>query len=620
MSYQVLARKWRPKRFQDVIGQNHITKSLQNALSRDKLGHAYILTGTRGIGKTSVARIFARAIRCEQRLEDSNSCGKCDSCVDFDSTSSMNVVEIDGASNNSVDDIRDLIGNIQYLPTSGKYKIYIIDEVHMLSTSAFNALLKTLEEPPAHAIFILATTEPEKLLGTVLSRCQRFDFRNATVADLAIHLKNIAENENINFEDDSIIKQICSQGKGSVRDTLSLLDQVLSFSEDGVVSEESVAYALGLAKTSAVIDLVTYILNGQKDQASELFRNLLSENISVKNICHSLLDEIYLFISQIDNRVNLEKRWPAVDVDSLAPGEVFWIYESISKDVSWTLSSLSPEKSTEIAIQKITLRNSFFSAQELPKKKVLSSEIKPEVIEEPREVVTGPIEPEAAPIPEMEMVQDEEPAQIIEADATSEKNEEEAPATSEQPDFSKLAEVLDKDPVVIPAEVADEKKSEKAHQELLKEKSVEELPRDWDGFLAYLFKVSPAAASNLEQGNIISPLSYNGESVVIEIGFPESSGVFLEYLKEADSFSKLEQQVSSFFNVEKEKINLQLEMVREEVAIESDFKSKAQIKQHEEEQVELAKKEELLSNPLIQQAEDIFNSKIDKVIITKNLK
>ncbi|OUR92990.1 DNA polymerase III, subunit gamma and tau [Halobacteriovorax marinus] len=608
MSYQVLARKWRPKRFQDVIGQSHITKSLQNALSRDKLGHAYILTGTRGIGKTSVARIFAKAIRCEQNLEDSNSCGTCASCVDFDSTSSMNVVEIDGASNNSVDDIRDLIGNIQYLPTSGKYKIYIIDEVHMLSTSAFNALLKTLEEPPAHAIFILATTEPEKLLGTVLSRCQRFDFRNATVVDLTIHLKKIAETENINFQDDSIIKQICAQGKGSVRDTLSLLDQVLSFSEDNIVNEESVAFALGLAKTSAVVDLVTYILNGQKNEASKLFNTLLSENVSVKNICHSLLDEIYLFISQIDNRANIEKRWPSVDVDSLAPGEVFWVYESISKDVTWTLSSLSPEKSTEIAIQKIALRNTFFSAQELPKKKVLTEDIESVVEVAPEAKVES--EPEAASEPIQEIEIQVEPIQEIKEVVTE----------VDQPDFSKLAEVLAKDPVVVPAEVVDEQKSEKATQELLKEKSVEELPRDWDGFLAYLFKVSPAAASNLEQGNILSPLSYNGDSVFIEIGFPESSGVFLEYLNEADSFAKLEQQVSSFFNVEIEKINLQLEMVEEEKAIESDFKSKAQIKQFEEEKVEAGKKEELLANPLIKQAEEIFNSKIDKVIITKNIK
>lgn len=597
MSYQVLARKWRPKRFQDVIGQSHITKSLQNALSRDKLGHAYILTGTRGIGKTSVARIFAKAIRCESKLEDSNSCGSCESCQDFDSSSSMNVVEIDGASNNSVDDIRDLIGNIQYLPTSGKYKIYIIDEVHMLSTSAFNALLKTLEEPPAHAIFILATTEPEKLLGTVLSRCQRFDFRNAAVVDLVEHLKKISESENIQFEDESIIKQIAIQGKGSVRDTLSLLDQVLSFSENGVINEQSVSFALGLAKTSVIIELVSSILNGDREEVVRLYKNLLNENVSVKNICHSILDEFYLFISQIDNSENLKKRWPKVDSTQLQSGEVFWIYESISKDVSWTLSSLSPENCTEIALQKVTLRNSFFEKGEMPKKKVNNSSINEEVIEaEVEEVITPSTTPE--------------PSEPISVEANVDD-------VSAKEEFSKMSEALDNSEQLTPVSKSVESLKTAKTEEILKEKSVEELPRDWDGFLAYLFKVSPANAANLEQGNILSPLSILESSVSIEIGFPESSRVFLDYLKEQESFDKLKELVAKFFSVEVDKVNLQLEMVNEEQVIDSEFKSKAQIKQIQEDEVEEAKKVKIRTNPFIKQAETIFNSKIDKIVITK---
>ncbi|WP_372654913.1 DNA polymerase III subunit gamma/tau [Halobacteriovorax sp.] len=607
MSYQVLARKWRPKRFQDVIGQSHITKSLQNALSRDKLGHAYILTGTRGIGKTSVARIFAKAIRCEARLEDSNACGACDSCIDFDSASSMNVVEIDGASNNSVDDIRDLIGNIQYLPTSGKYKIYIIDEVHMLSTSAFNALLKTLEEPPAHAIFILATTEPEKLLGTVLSRCQRFDFRNAVVSDLVNHLKKISEEENIQFENESIIKQICIQGKGSVRDTLSLLDQVLSFSENGVINEQSVTFALGLAKTSVIIELVSDIINGDKDNVVKLYKNLLNENVSVKNICHSLLDEFYLFISQIDHIENLKKRWPKVDSTQLQSGEVFWIYESISKDVAWTLSSLSPENCTEIALQKVALRNSFFEKSEVPKKKVnkpIGEEPQPQA-NEPNEVKPG-----------IDLVSDKKPEVSIEKVEQSpvEKTEEIDP----KEEFSKMSSALESSEKIEKPIVEDEVQKTSKDEEILKEKSVEDLPRDWDGFLAYLFKVSPASAANLEQGNILSPLSVTESSVSIEIGFPETSRVFLDYLKEQESFDKLKELVANFFSVEIEKVNLQLETVDEEKAIDSEFKSKAQIKQMEEEKVEEDKKDKIRSHPFIKQAETIFNSKIDKIVISKD--
>lgn len=585
MSYQVLARKWRPKRFQDVIGQSHVTRSLQNALSRDRLGHAYILTGTRGIGKTSVARIFAKAIRCEQRAEDSNPCGVCPSCEDFDSASSMNVVEIDGASNNSVDDIRDLIGNIQYLPTSGKYKIYIIDEVHMLSTSAFNALLKTLEEPPAHAVFIFATTEPEKLLGTVLSRCQRFDFRNASVKDLSEHLKKISEVENITFENDLIIKQICSQGKGSVRDTLSLLDQVLSFSTDGAITEQSVTYALGLAKTSAIIDMVTFIVNGQREEVSKLFSELLSENVSAKNIAYSILEEIYILISQIDNPANVAKRWPNLLLDDLQPGEVFWIYESISKDIAWTLSSLSPEKATEIAFVKTSLRNTFFSEQEIIKKKTV---INTQVSEE--------VEKEAPVIAEVkEEIVEEKP----------------------EVNFSALSEALDKDPEI--KEVEKENKEIEAQDtvELLKDTEVKELPRNWDGFLAYLLKFSPAAASNLEQGNILNPLTFDGTNVLIDIGFPESSKVFLDYLNEPIALDKLKKQVCDFFSVEPENVTLNLELVHKEKVAESDFKSKAQLKQLAEDQEESRKKDELLSDPLIVQAQEIFNSKIDKVVIKK---
>ncbi|CBW24992.1 DNA polymerase III, tau subunit [Halobacteriovorax marinus SJ] len=619
MSYQVLARKWRPKRFQDVIGQSHITKSLQNALSRNKLGHAYILTGTRGIGKTSVARIFAKAIRCESRLEDSNACGTCESCQDFDSASSMNVVEIDGASNNSVDDIRDLIGNIQYLPTSGHYKIYIIDEVHMLSTSAFNALLKTLEEPPAHAIFILATTEPEKLLGTVLSRCQRFDFRNAAVADLSAHVKKIAESENIQFENDEIIKQICVQGKGSVRDTLSLLDQVLSFSEDGKVTEQSVSFALGLAKTSVIIEIVSKIINGNRDEVVSLYKNLLNENISVKNICHSLLDEFYLFISQIDNPENLKKRWPLVDATQLESGEIFWIYESISKDVSWTLSSLSPENCTEIALQKVTLRNSFFNKAANSKKKINNPEKTEEKTSTP---VSIEDKPQVQEEKEIEVVAEVSVAveESVSATTTPTDGEEVKEETEEidiKEEFSKMSSALENSPTVeIKTNELENKISKK--EEILKEKSVEELPRDWDGFLAYLFKVSPASSANLEQGNILSPLSLTDNSVSIEVGFPESSRVFLDYLKEQESFDKLKDLVAKFFNVDVTKVNLQLAMVEEEKAIDSEFKSKAQLKQQEEDRIEEEKREKIRSNPFIRKAETIFNSKVDKIIISKN--
>lgn len=367
MTYQVLARKWRPKKFQDVIGQVHITRSLQNAITSGRLGHAYLLTGTRGIGKTSVARLFAKALRCEDRLEDGNPCGKCEACKEFDSSSSMNFSEIDGASHNSVEDVRDLIGNVQYLPTSGKYKIYLIDEVHMLSNNAFNALLKTLEEPPGHVIFIFATTEPEKLLETVLSRCQRFDFRNAKTSDLVELIEKISKVEEINFESQKLIEKICLQGRGSVRDTLSLLDQVLSFSPSRHIDEETVSMSLGIARSSVIKDMVKGIILGDDEPVMSSYYQLLEENITIKNISISLLDYLYEVIQNIDRKDN--ELVASGSLDDVMGAELIWIFEVVSKDVTWVLDTVVPDKAFALLLQKVTLRRDFFESKKKSQKK-----------------------------------------------------------------------------------------------------------------------------------------------------------------------------------------------------------------------------------------------------------
>ena len=255
-----------------MVGQEHVTRSLGNALARDSVGHAYLFAGTRGIGKTSVARIFARALRCEGRGEGADPCGECRGCEEAGAGDSMNVLEIDGASNNSVDHVRDLVGKIQTLPTFGPRKVYIIDEVHMLSTSAFNALLKTLEDPPGHVVFVMATTMPEKLPSTVLSRCLRFDFRRASVEVLAGHLRGVAGEEGIRFASDRELEAVCVQAEGSFRDALSLLDQALCLSGGGVLDEGTVAAALGLAKASGVRDLAGRLLAGDAPGAGGVFR------------------------------------------------------------------------------------------------------------------------------------------------------------------------------------------------------------------------------------------------------------------------------------------------------------------------------------------------------------
>ncbi len=224
----VSARKYRPQNFSTVVGQSHITTTLKNAIRNNQLAHAFLFCGPRGVGKTTCARILAKTINCEYRGPDGEACDKCNSCVSFNEGASLNIHELDAASNNSVDDIRSLVEQVRFAPQAGEYKVYIIDEVHMLSSSAFNAFLKTLEEPPPRTIFILATTEKHKILPTILSRCQIFDFKRITISDTVAHLQDICEKEEINAEK-TALQVIAQKSEGCMRDALSILDKIVSF-------------------------------------------------------------------------------------------------------------------------------------------------------------------------------------------------------------------------------------------------------------------------------------------------------------------------------------------------------------------------------------------------------
>ena len=285
MSYIVLARKWRPQNFDDLIGQDIVTRTIKNALLNQKAPHAYLFSGPRGIGKTSAARILAKALNC---LEGSAAepCGKCQHCMSIANGTSIDVIEIDGASNNSVEDIRELRESVKYAPSACKYKIYIVDEVHMLSREAFNALLKTLEEPPSHVVFVFATTEPKKVPSTILSRCQHHAFRKIPKAQIKERLLKISQAENISI-DETALEMIARAADGSMRDALTMLDQASSFSDS--ISEKELQILLGLPETDIILNISEAILSGDISETLSIIKELTERGYDLKPVTKELV-------------------------------------------------------------------------------------------------------------------------------------------------------------------------------------------------------------------------------------------------------------------------------------------------------------------------------------------
>lgn len=285
-NYIVSARKYRPSTFRDVVGQKALTTTLKNAILSQKLAHAYLFCGPRGVGKTSCARIFAKTINCMNLTADGEACNECESCRAFNEQRSLNIHELDAASNNSVDDIRSLIDQVRIPPAIGKYKVFIIDEVHMLSSAAFNAFLKTLEEPPHHAIFILATTEKHKVLPTILSRCQTYDFARITIADTVEHLEYVAKSEGIQAEPEAL-NVIAQKADGGMRDALSIFDQVASYT-NGNITYQAVIENLNVLDYEYYFQLTETILNGNIRGSLLLLNDILNKGFDAQNVINGL--------------------------------------------------------------------------------------------------------------------------------------------------------------------------------------------------------------------------------------------------------------------------------------------------------------------------------------------
>ena len=382
--YQALYRKYRPKSFEDVVGQKVIKQTLTNSIINDKISHAYLFTGPRGTGKTSIAKILAKIVNCEL-LKNTTPCNKCVSCTQINNKQNTDIIEIDAASNNGVDEIRELRDKVGLVPSFGKYKVYIIDEVHMLTTAAFNALLKTLEEPPKHIIFILATTEPHKIPTTILSRCQRFDFKKISISDIKTRLTYICEQENINIEEEAI-ELIGKLSDGGMRDSVSLLDQLTAYTTDKItVSDVNDVY--GTITEKEICELLTLIYNNKLSESFDLITKYDEDGKNLTKIIETIIEFLkntLIYYNSSEYFDNEEKKKLYSNICDLITEEQ--IYES----VEILLDSIKSSKNTNNV--KLIFELSIIKIIELKKEKVMVQKQVVEqeipILEEKKKIVT----------------------------------------------------------------------------------------------------------------------------------------------------------------------------------------------------------------------------------------
>lgn len=518
MSYTVLARKWRPQAFDEVVGQRHVVQTLQNALSAKRVAHAYLFSGVRGVGKTTVARLFAKALNCEKGIS-TDICNQCTSCQEIADGISMDVIEIDGASNTGVDDIREIKDSTRYMPSKGRYKVYIIDEVHMLSTNAFNALLKTLEEPPAHVVFILATTEHHKIPLTIISRCQHFNFRRLTTEEIKTKLRVIANEEGMQAPDEAIYL-ISKEAEGSIRDAQSLLDQVVSYS--GLQFEKKdVVDLLGLIDKELLLDILRALVERNGERVLKLIDDAYNFGYDEKRLCQNLIElvrDLSVLKSVKDAKMFLDL--PAQEIETLK--EIVNSIESEELQLYFKYLSQGLDEISRASYSRIVLEMTFLKIVGLPSFKSLS-----DILHR---------------LGDLEKMGDvglsDTRVHVTKESRAKNDDIENKPAVS-----------LNDIPAKIDAErkCANEPPEAYVEKKDVKSSTVKDL--GWDGFLKFVFKKKPALGSQLNSATV---LSIDDKKVVLGVrkGYP------YDYLTDDDAMESLKGLSGSFF---KESFSLKIE-------------------------------------------------------------
>ncbi|HZV81952.1 MAG TPA: DNA polymerase III subunit gamma/tau [Geobacteraceae bacterium] len=505
MSYLVLARKWRPQTFHDLIGQEHVTLTLKNAIDTGRVAHAFLFTGARGVGKTSSARILAKTLNCENG-PTTEPCNACPACREITDGTSVDVQEIDGASNNGVDEIRELRDNVKYLPSRSRYKIFIIDEVHMLSTSAFNALLKTLEEPPPHVKFIFATTEPHKVPITILSRCQRFDFKRIPLTRVLERLRYIVGQEGVEISDEALT-MVARKGDGSMRDSLSTLDQVLAFCGNRA-GDDDVTAILGVVDRQLVIAAQYGVIDRDTEKLLDIVRQVDESGYNMRHFCHEMIEQfrtllLYKAVGSVADIVDLSDKEAAESAALAGRTDLQTIQRCISillrTDSEMSHSSFG-RLLMEMAMVKMASLSPVVPVNEL--------------LERLKALEGGAPLPPLAADGQPPAYRPSPPAATPARPAPPPRRESSAPS-EQKPSPSQ-------EPTPVPHELPSGN-------------------RDWPGFVAFVKAKRPMLAMKLEKG---SPL--NIAPGMLQIGYPKGT-IELSFLQEQDYQTQLVELATGYF-------------------------------------------------------------------------